>query len=212
MRPSISILFSKSDTKPLVAAAYWHETGKALRHTAFSGGAQVEAVFRRLAQQDSDFTQPFEDRLGELRNLSNEYDRIPRVWTDLRELGFSKWIPLAQYRDLKTGWLPDVHVIACADSQAVKISIVDKRLVYIGETVSQNIRTRLNQLKNSVEGKGDHSGGETLRGHLSEAFLWDMGSTTTSRRHFSLRKAHLERTLLYEYVHAVQAYPDGNSR
>ena len=50
MRPSISILFSKSDTKPLVAAGYWHETGKALRHTAFSGGAQVEAVFRRLAR------------------------------------------------------------------------------------------------------------------------------------------------------------------
>jgi hypothetical protein len=129
MRPSISILFSKSDTKPLVAAANWHETGKALRHTAFSGGAQVEAVFRRLAQQNSDFTQPFEDRLGELRNLSNEYDRIPRVWTDPRELGFSKWIPLAQYRDLKTGWLPDVYGIACADSQAVKMSFVDKCLV-----------------------------------------------------------------------------------
>lgn len=33
------------DTKPLVAAAYWHVTGNTLRHTEFSGGPQVQQSF-----------------------------------------------------------------------------------------------------------------------------------------------------------------------
>lgn len=93
------------DTKALVSAAYKHATGKALRHTEFGGGDQTRAVFLRLAQQDRDFTGPFEDELGELRNLSTEYDRIPRAWIDPRELGFSKWIPLKKSAELKTGRL-----------------------------------------------------------------------------------------------------------
>ena len=85
------------DTKALVAAAYRHASGKILRHTEFSGGDQTRAVFRRLAQRDSDLGRLFEDSLGELSNLSAAYDRIPRAWTNLRELGFSKWIPLPEY-------------------------------------------------------------------------------------------------------------------
>lgn len=49
------------DTKVLVAAAYQHATGKVLRHTKFTGGVQTQAVFRRLAQQDSKFVRVFED-------------------------------------------------------------------------------------------------------------------------------------------------------
>jgi len=76
------------DTKSLVAAAFYHATGRGLRNIEFAGGVQTKAVFRRLATQDSRFAQAmlFEDTLGELHNLSNEYDRIPRSWTDLREL------------------------------------------------------------------------------------------------------------------------------
>jgi hypothetical protein len=66
------------DTKALVAAAYRHATGKTLRHTELSGGAQTRAVFLRLGQRDSELGQVFEDRLGELSNLSTAYDRIPR--------------------------------------------------------------------------------------------------------------------------------------
>jgi hypothetical protein len=92
------------DTKALVAAAYWHATRKTVRHSDFSGGAQTQAVFRRLARQDSDFKSVFEDRLGELRNLSTEYDRIPRARIDLRELGFSKWIALATANSTPAGY------------------------------------------------------------------------------------------------------------
>jgi hypothetical protein len=105
------------DTKVLVAVAYRHATGRTLHHSKFSGGAQTQAIFRRLSRQDSSFARVFEDTLGELRNLANEYDRIPRAWTDLRELGFSKWIPLAKYADLNTGWLPGVYVIADSNRQ-----------------------------------------------------------------------------------------------
>jgi hypothetical protein len=90
-----------------------------------------------LAQRDSNFAQSqvFEDRLGELHNLSTEYDRIPRAWTNLCELGFSKWIPLKKCDALKTGWLPGVYVIANSSRQPHGIPIVDNRVVYIGETV-----------------------------------------------------------------------------
>jgi hypothetical protein len=101
------------DTKALVAAAYRHATGRMLRHNQFAGGAQTGSVFRRLLEQDPGFRQNvFEDRLHELRNLSTEYDRIPRAKLNFRELGFSRWIPLAKYAALNTGWLPGVYVIA----------------------------------------------------------------------------------------------------
>jgi len=94
------------DTKALVAA-YKYATGKTLPYNKFGGGDQTRAVFDRLARGDSDF-EVFEDRLGELRYLSNEYDRTPRAWRNLRELGFSKWIPLEKYSVLATGRLPGV--------------------------------------------------------------------------------------------------------
>src|SRR5712671_3053811 len=151
------------DTKALVAAAYFHKPGHKLPHTKFGGGAQTKAVFRRLAQQDDEFAHVFEDELGELHNLSHEYDRIPSGATDLRELGFSKWIALSKFGDLQTGWLPGVYVIASVNSQPVKISVIDERVVYIGETVSQNLSKRLYQLIHSIEGKRGHGGGERLR-------------------------------------------------
>ena len=152
------------DTKALVAAAYRYATRKTLRHTEFSVGAQTHAVFSRLARQNSNFARTFDDRLGELRNLSTEYDRIPRAWTDLRELGFSKWISLAKFADLKTGWLPGVYVIAHSNRRPNGISIIDKRVVYIGETVDQSLHQRLYQLHRSMfNGKAGHSGGATLR-------------------------------------------------
>jgi hypothetical protein len=211
------------DVKALVAAAYRYATGKTLRHTEFSGGTQTQAVFRRLAKQDSSFIRVFEDRFGELRNLSNEYDRIPRAWTDLRELGFSKWIPLGNYADLNTGWLPGVYVIANSGRQPHEIPIINNRVVYIGETVDQSLRQRLYQLHRSmIEGKTGHSGGLTLRAkNYHRKTLWlairsfPLGYGLEDAFAQSFRSAqvrHLERTLLYEYVHTVHAYPPGNTK
>lgn len=96
------------DTKALVAAAYEHAKGASLRYNQFSGGSQTLSVFHRLVRDGSSFGEIFEDSLGELRNLFTEYDRIPRAWSNLHELGFSKWIPLQSFSNLKTGWLPGV--------------------------------------------------------------------------------------------------------
>jgi hypothetical protein len=136
-------------------------------------------------KQDSGFARArvFADTLGELRNLSTEYDRIPRAWSDLRELGFSKWIPLAKYDVLNTGWLPGVYVIAAASSQPVRMSIVDERAVYIGETVDQSLRKRLYQLNRSlIEGKPGHSGGATLRAQEAVAFHQELSIGVRDRR------------------------------
>lgn len=213
------------DTKALVASAYRHATGRKLRSIDFAGGAQTKAVFDRLAKLNSDRAQArfFEDSLGELRNLSTEYDRIPRSSSDFRQLGFSKWIRVAQYRELKTGWLPGVYAIASAAAQPIEMGIVDDRVIYIGETVDQNIGKRLNQFNRSIEGKGGHSGGDTLRGngYRSTEGLWlcirsfPLGYGLEDEFAASFRSAqirHLERMLLYEYVSARRAYPCGNSK
>jgi hypothetical protein len=212
------------DTKALVAAAYRAATGKPLRYNQFAGGSQTLAVFRRLAQENSVFGQTFEDRLCELRNLSTEYDRIPLARIDFRQLGFSNWIPLAKYADLNTGWLPGVYVIAHFRRQPHRISIIDKRIIYIGETAMQNLRKRLYQLQRSLfEGKPGHAGGLTMRQegyHHKRLSLWlavrgfplkyalDEPSAESFR---SAQIRHLERFLLYEYVTAVDHYPPGNS-
>lgn len=210
------------DTKALVAA-YRYAARKILRHSQFSGGAQTQAVFGRVAREDSRFNRIIDDRLGELRNLSTEYDRIPRAWTNLRELGFSKWIPLEQFTDLKTGWLPGVYVIAHSNRKPHGVAIIDKSVVYIGETVEQNLRHRLYQLNRSLlTNKGGHSGGTTLRAkgyHHKKLWLairgFPLGYGIDDAFAKSFRSAqirHLERTLLYEYVQSVRAYPPGNSK
>jgi hypothetical protein len=174
-------------------------------------------------QQDPGFKQEvFEDRLHELRNLSTEYDRIPRAKLNLRGLGFSKWILLSKYTDLKTGWLPGVYVIANSNRQPYGISIIDKRVIYIGETVEQSLRQRLYQFRCSIEGKSGHSGGVTLRAegyHQKKLWLavrsFPLGYGVDDVFAASFRSAqirHLERILLYEYVQAFHAYPPGNSK
>jgi hypothetical protein len=210
------------DTKALLAAAYRIATGKPLSFNQFSGGFQTLAVFRRLAHEDSDFSQTFEDRFCELRNLTTEFDRIPPVQTDVRELGFSDWIPLRKYADLKTGWLPGVYVIAHSRQQPHQISVIDKRIIYIGETVEQNLQKRLYQLKHSLfEGKSGHGGGTTMRSkgyHNKRLWLavrgFPLGYSLNDAFAKSLRSAqirYLERLLLYEYVITVDHYPPGNS-
>ncbi len=210
------------DTKALVAAAYKFATGGTLRYNQFSGGSQTLSVFRRLTRDQSSFGEIFEDSLGELRNLSTEYDRIPRAWSDLRELGFSKWIPLQSFSDLKTGWLPGVYVIADSTRKPHKVSIIDKRVVYIGETVDQTLHKRLYQLTRCIHGKKGHSGGITLRRKgYDRKKLWlairsfPLGYGIDDTFAASFRSAqirHLERTLLYEYVQTVRTYPPGNSK
>lgn len=218
----IYLLFGQClyDTKALVAAAHRRATGKILRHTQFTGGAQTRAVFGRLAEQDSEFKRVFEDKLGELRNLAAEYDRIPRDWTNLRELGFSKWIRLGSYDDLETGRLPGVYTIAHSVEKPTGRSIIDERVVYIGETVDQDLHVRLWQFCRSLEGKPGHSGGGTLRakGYQGNTLWFAIRSFplaygldddfAESFRSAQIR--HLERMLLYEYVQSFRRYPEGN--
>jgi hypothetical protein len=113
------------DTKALVGAAYFHATGKKLSNDKFGGGAPTEAVFRRIKEEDERFgnDEVFEDKLGELSNLAGEFDRLPRARSELRKLGFSKWILLRQYNELNTRRLPGVYVIANLTSRPARMSI-----------------------------------------------------------------------------------------
>jgi hypothetical protein len=211
------------DTKALVAAAYRYQTRKNLRSKEFGGGPQTKAVFEKLAKASPDFAQTrfFEDSLGELRYLATEYDRLPRASSSFRELGFSKWIPVEQYGELKTGWLPGVYAIAASTAQPNKMAITDQRVVYIGETVTQTLRKRLHQFNCAIEGRGGHGGGDKLRGlgHRTVECLWFCIRSFCLPHGFEDKFAaafrssqirYLERRLLYEYVLARGGYPSGN--
>jgi hypothetical protein len=123
---------------------------------------------------------------------------------------------------VNTRWLPGVYVIADSSRQPQGMPIIDKRVIYIGETVDQSLRHRLYQLYRSIEGKCGHSGGLTLRAKgLSpqnavvaiRSFPLGYGLEDAFAQSFrSAQIRHLERTLLYEYVDAVHAYPPGNSK
>ena len=218
------------DTKALVSAAYLRATGRRLAYDRFSGGAPTVAVFQRLKKDANSFRHSkwFEDTLGELGNLSTEFDRLPRVQSDLQKLGFSKWISFselipftkrAQLR-LHTGRLPGVYVIAASASHPAQMRIIDQRVVYIGETVSQDLHRRLRQLHHSLEGKPGHGGGVRLREkgfHRKKLWLsirsFPLGYELEPEFAQSFRSSQircLERTLLHEFVRSNQAYPHGN--
>lgn len=210
------------DSKALVASAYRHATGRRLPNTAFGGGEQTKAVFRRISEKDPEFNSVFEDELGELRNLSTEYDRIPEGYTDLRHLGFSNWIPNQHYNVLKTGRLPGVYVIAEPGAQPGKMPVNDERIVYVGETVDQDLRTRLGQFNRTLFKSEAHAGAKTLRkkGFKPEG-LWiavrsfPLGYGIEQSHAEALRSAqirYLERSLLLAYVRSNKRYPAGNSK
>jgi len=211
------------DVKALVGAAYRHATGRRLANNMFGGGAQTNAVFRRIEKEDARFStyEVFEDTLGELSNLSGEFDRLPGAQSELRKLGFSNWVPFQRYGSLKTKWLPGVYVIAKCASQPKKMKVIDPAVVYIGETVEQNLGKRLYQLDCSLKGRPGSSGGTTLKkkGYKPRT-LWlsvrsfplGSGSEDEARSFRSSQIRLLERALLYEYVHANRAYPAGNSK
>lgn len=208
------------DVKALVGAAYRRATGRKLTNNMFGGGPQTNSVLRRI-KEDARFSacEVFEDTLGELSNLSGEFDRLPGPQSDLRKLGFSNWIPLQQYRNLKTKWLPGVYVIAGCASKPRKMKVIDPALVYIGETVEQNLGKRLYQLDCALKGKPGHAGGTTLKkkGYKPRT-LWlsvrsfplGYGPEKEARSFRSSQIRLLERRLLYEYVHANRDYPAGN--
>ncbi len=218
------------DTKALVSAAYRRTTGRRLAHDRFSGGAQTVAVFERLKKDANRLRKSkwFEDTLGELGNLSTEFDHLPRVQSHLQKLGFSKWIPFSKLipftkhaqLQLHTGWLPGVYVIAASASHPAQMRIIDQRVVYIGETVSQTLHKRLRQLHYSLEGKAGHGGGARLRKkefHRKKLWLsirsFPLGYGLEEEFAQSFRSSQircLERTLLHEFVRSNQAYPPGN--
>jgi hypothetical protein len=211
------------DTKPVVSAAYFYATGTKLPNNKFHGGPQTKTAIENGIGRASQFilSKIFEDKFGELRNLSGQFDRLPHRQSNLGSLGFSKWISLSQYKNIHTGGLPGVYVIAHSRSYPAKVSITSRHIVYIGETVSQTLSKRLHQFYCSLEGRGGHSGGVKLKGKFPHSELWisirsfplrsDV-SKELARRFRSSEIRFLERMLLYEFVRTNRDYPIGNSK
>jgi hypothetical protein len=209
------------DVKSLVGASYFHATGRRLTNDRFAGGRQTVAAIAKViaAQADYRASVVFEDTLGELSNLADDFDRLPQMYSDIGRLGFSKWIKLEEYKNLHTGKLPGVYVIAKSASKPLEMRIDDRRVLYIGETVSQTLGKRLHQFRRALDGKGGHSGGDTLGPKYRHNRLWlsirsfplraDMSVEFTPAFRSSQIQL-LERLLLYAYACAHGKYPVGN--
>ena len=210
------------DTKAIAAAACSKAIGKHVTVNRFSGGTQTLTAIQRAINGSTFKSDLFEDTFGELRNLTDHFDRLTDATWAAGSLGFSDWVAFRHYEDLYTGRLPGVYLLAQGKKRPSKMSISSDRIVYIGETVTQTIKKRLYQFDCSISGRTGHSGGETLRDKgYSRASLWlsirsfplrgDVPKTVAE----SFRSAQirfLERLTLYQYIRTNGRYPPGNRK
>jgi hypothetical protein len=129
------------DTKSLVGASYFYATGVRLGNSGLAGGRQTLAAIRAATKASAEFrgSKVFEDTFGELRNVLDDFDRLPGADWNVQGFGLSGWVQLQHYKTLRTGGLPGVYVISTSGSKPLKMRIVDPRIVYIGETVNQTL-------------------------------------------------------------------------
>lgn len=160
--------------------------------------------------------------MGELSYLTGEYDQLAEPYATIKKLGFSKWIPLKNRVELKTGFLPGVYIVGYNVQAMGRLNEFSEKVVYIGETVSQSISKRLYQFEHSLKGKSAHSGGYNLfeQGYRPESLSVSIRSFTLpsgvdpekAKAQRSALIRFLERKLLYEYVTERGCFPIGNSK
>lgn len=210
------------DTKPLISASYFHATRARLPNKRFSGGPQTVSAINNAIRSSSKFrgSKAFEDVLGELRNVSADFDRLVGLNESIRALGFSRWVQLQDYKDLHTGGLPGVYVISMNATTPLRVGISDRRVIYIGETVNQTLSKRLDQFNRSLQGGSGHSGGDTLYDEFRRKRLWLSIRSFPLRPDIAASKALafrssqiqlLEKLLLFQFVRSNGSYPKGNT-
>jgi hypothetical protein len=212
------------DTKALAASAYRHAVGARRSVPRFSGGSQTKAIIDRFLKAEGGKRRGrwFEDTFGELSNLSGEFDRLPAGKSTIQGLGFSDWIAFDDLSRANTVTLPGVYVVAHIQNSDADISVIDKRVVYVGETTRQSLKARLRQFQRSICGGDGHSGGRILFkakvdfASLSFAirpFALDYRTPSDISETFRAAQVkHLERLILHEYVLANKCLPMGNSK
>lgn len=210
------------DTKPLISASYFYATGEKLAHNGLSGGRQTISAINNSIRSSSKFrgSRAFEDVLGELRNVSADFDRLAKLTCDVLDFGFSRWVQLQNYKDLHTGGLPGVYVISDSATAPIKVPISDRRVIYIGETVNQTLSKRLHQFNRSLDGGAGHSGGGALYEDYRRKRLWlsirsfPLRPDIAARNALAFRSSQiqlLEKLLLFQFVHSNGKYPKGNT-
>jgi hypothetical protein len=212
------------DTKPLVAAAHRHAVGRRVANLRFGGGLQTKRVLERLLtlnSRGSDW-ELIKDAFRELANFPDDFDRPLTGRLTIENAGFSDWIPFSKLASARTMTLPGVYVIACSRRRPKQMSAASERIVYVGETTSQSLRTRLRQFKHSVDtGRRAHSGGRKLHSlgiNSSELFAAIRSFPLDYQVAFqhpqlvrSTQIKFLERLLLNEYALTHGKLPAGNS-
>ncbi len=212
------------DTKSLLAAAYFHAFQRRVTKDKFGGGSQTLNALKRMlnAAKELKGAKLFEDTLGELSYMADEYDRLSEPYASIKQLGFSRWISLDEFSRLKTGFLPGIYIIGHRVNSMGRLDRLDKKIVYVGETVSQNLQKRLHQLNRALKGNSGHSGGTSLRKLKIPAsqLYFSIRSFTLSisgdRKKAEAGRSslirYLERKLLFEYVRSNGRYPKCNRK
>lgn len=131
---------------------------------------------------------------------------------------FTSWIPWADRYSDPGSEFAGVYALARFDAPPPSAAdVLDRRVVYIGETCENTLGGRLWQFNRSAfEGKAGHSGGWTYRSRFADrgeqlyVSIFPVEKLEEPYRSAFIR--HIERKLLWDYVKRWNQRPECNSK
>jgi hypothetical protein len=131
---------------------------------------------------------------------------------------FSSWVSWSGRESLNLSE-PGIYILGYfeVEKTSYKPTLSDS-LLYIGETCGQALRNRLNQFERSAfSGKSGHSGGRTFfkEFNVTSAPYWlylSVHSVSKKEPYKSAYIRHIERALIWQYVHIHKKLPKCNRK
>ena len=141
-------------------------------------------------------------------------------------LEFTPWMPWRGLSEWDVMKLPGVYLLAEIEDNSTTTSVVDPRIIYIGETTKQTLLQRFVQFEEAARTgcKNRHSGGLKYFGRTSGELIGDnqrllpddfrisVMPTAFNEPAQSAYIQYTERAAIWYFVQANNRYPKCNSR
>lgn len=123
---------------------------------------------------------------------------------------FTPWLPWRDRRKIGDDHYPGVYILARFRTPPLAMDVVDRRILYVGETTQRTLAQRLYEFERSaVLGKNGHSGGHTyatvFRG--TRGLFVSALPVVADEPHLSAFIRATERLVLWAYVERHGAAP-----
>lgn len=139
---------------------------------------------------------------------------------------FSPWMPWRGITSCDVMKLPGVYLLAEIEDDSITTSVVDPRIIYIGETTRQTLLQRFVQFEEAARTGCDnrHSGGQKYFGRIEGELVGDsqrllpdnfriaVMATAFKEPVQSAYIRYTERAAIWYFVRANNRYPECNSQ